>query len=1028
MEAEKEVHERISVMLDTNPLCCKLWSRDYKLIDCNQAAASLCGYQSKQEYLAGYFDLDPEYQPDAQRSKIKRLALLKRAFEEEETLIFEWLHVLPDGTPMPAEITLVRVKYGNDYVVAGYTRDLREQKRMIRELKTAQTSTSTMLEANPQMSVLIDNKFNVVDCNPAALLFMGYENKEDFIKGFFERFTKSLPDIQPDGRVSIPVSERIKLAAKDGYNKVETEVNMGGITKNLLVEMVRIPYGSSFAVIVYAYDMTEIRNREKELIKVREENELQLAKLNLIIAAAKIGMFTMEINPDDPLDLSSQTEYSDEYRKLLGFTDDDKSPENLGESRIGLVHPDDTENAFKAFSAHLLDKTGNTVFDIEQRLKKKNGEYACFRTVGKAIRDKDGNPVRFVSAAFDMTETKNLISEVVKQRQEAEEANRAKSTFLANMSHEIRTPLNAVIGLSGLIINTDSGLNEESRYRLDQISNAGATLLGTVNDILDISKIEAGKFELILVKYDIPSMINDVVTQSILHRGDKPIEFVMNICADLPAQLYGDELRIKQILTNLLSNAFKYTMEGTVELTVNCVRESDVVWLDLMIRDTGIGIKKENMDNLFNDYVQIDMAVNRKIAGTGLGLSIAKRLVGLMDGQITAESEFGKGSIFTVRIKQEFITDSVIGPEVIESLKQMKYSEQNRQQFGDMSRISLPYARVLIVDDVITNLDVAKGLMKPYNMKIDCVTSGQEAIEAMLDSRVRYNAIFMDHMMPGMDGIEATRRIREIGNDYAKNIPIIALTANAIVGNEKMFLDNGFQAFVSKPVEIVHMDAIIREWVRDKEQEKSYRNTEEQAAGSKNEEKNRQELDISVPGINIQKGLLRFNGDIDAYLEVLRSYAKNTSSLLEKTGDAGEENQTDYAMIVHGIKGSSGSICAEEVAGLAEALEKAANAGDYEYIASNNSTLVEKTRKLISDIHSKIDEIDAGNLKPKKPNPDSETLDRLRQACIKYEMNGVDAALEELEAFDYETNGDLIVWLRENAELMNFDEIVERLS
>jgi len=621
-------------------------------------------------------------------------------------------------------------------------------------------------------------------------------------------------------------------------------------------------------------------------------------------------------------------------------------------------------------------------------------------------------------------------------------ANLSKSQFLSTMSHEIRTPLNAVIGLSGLILSTDDGLNEESRYRLDRINNAGAALLNLVNDILDISKIETGKFEFIPIAYDVPGMINDAVTQSIFHKGEKPVEFVMNIITDLPAQLYGDELRIKQILNNLLSNAFKYTREGTVELTVSCDGEDisspsgvkrtpkgDAVLLSFIVRDTGIGIKQEDMKQLFGDYVQVNMSANRKITGTGLGLAITKRLIELMDGQITVESEFGKGSVFTVRLKQGHITDEVIGAEVIESLKSMKYSEQNRQLSGEVSRISLPYARVLIVDDVITNLDVAKGLMKPYNMQIDCVTSGQEAIEAMFNNRVRYNAIFMDHMMPGMDGIEATQLIREIDTDYTKNIPIIALTANAIVGNEEMFLNMGFQAFISKPIEIAHLDAVIRKWVRDEEQEKLYRHTENDLIiHTEHEDKNWQILDKGIPGINIQKGLLRFKGDKDAYLTVLRSYAKNTPPLIDAIVEVDPDRLMDYNTIVHGIKGSSGAICAEETAGIAETLENAANAGDYNYIITNNANFINTTRGLITEIQKMITEIDAGSQKPLKPSPDVKTLEQLRQACINYEMNDVDAALEELEAFDYESNGELIPWLRENAEQMNFNEIVERLS
>jgi len=614
---------------------------------------------------------------------------------------------------------------------------------------------------------------------------------------------------------------------------------------------------------------------------------------------------------------------------------------------------------------------------------------------------------------------------------QSDNANLSKSQFISTISHEIRTPLNAVIGLSGLILSTDSSLNEESSYRLDRINNAGASLLSMVNDILDISKIEAGKLELIPAIYEIPGMINDAVTQSIFHRSEKPIKFVMNISTDLPAQLYGDELRTKQILNNFLSNAFKYTLEGTVELTIRCDRETpkdDAVWLTFIIRDTGIGIKQEDMKELFGDYVQINMSANRNIIGTGLGLAIAKRLTELMGGQIKVDSEFGKGSVFTVRLKQGYITDDIVGSEVIESLKNMKYSGKNRELSGEVSRISLPYARVLIVDDVITNLDVVKGLMKPYNMQIDCVTSGQEAIEAMLDDKVRYNAIFMDHMMPGMDGIEAARVIREIDSDYTKNIPIIALTANATVGNEEMFLNMGFQAFISKPIEPARLDAAIREWVRDKEQENLYLHTEEITTHTVNEDKNWQMLDKGIAGISIKRGLLRFNGDKDSFLNVLRSYAKNTPPLLEAISEVAPERLMGYAAIVHGIKGSSSAICAEEITGFAEALENAANAGEYKYIINNNANFIKTTKGLITGIQKMITEIDAGNNKPRKTNPDAKTLERLCQACINYDMNSVDEALEELEAFDYESNGLLIRWLRKNVEVTNFEEIVERLS
>ena len=616
-------------------------------------------------------------------------------------------------------------------------------------------------------------------------------------------------------------------------------------------------------------------------------------------------------------------------------------------------------------------------------------------------------------------------------RQEAEASNKAKSTFLAIVSHEIRTPLNAVIGLSEVILDTEE-LSDDNLYRLEQINNAGATLLDTVNDILDISKIEAGKLELVPQKYDIPSLINDAVTQSMMHRKNKPIDFIMHLSEDLPAYLYGDELHTRQILNNFLSNAFKYTPEGTVELEINSNREGDSVILEIIVRDTGIGIREEDLPKLFEDYTQIDMAANRKIMGTGLGMPITKKLVEMMDGHIKVDSKYGEGSVFTVLIKQKHVSDEVISPEVIESLIGFNYSIKKSRRYRKKVRVNLPYAHVLIVDDVATNLDVVKGLLKPYNMKIDCVISGQEAISSIRKENVHYNAIFMDHMMPVMDGVEAAQRIREIGTDYAKNIPIIALTANAVVGCAEMFIESGFQDFISKPIDIAVLDIVVCKWIRDREQEKLLGQADvhesSESTADKQDSKDWRAFNNGIPGVNIKRGLHRFAGDKNAYLDVLRSYAKNTQPLIESSKGVSRDKLLEYKTIVHGVKGSSRSIFAEEVGDIAEALENAAFAGDYSYILTHNDSLAEKTLDLISNINKMVERFEADNLKIIKEKPDNDTLMRMRQACVDYNMDEVDAALDELESFSYETNGDLITWLRENVEQMNFDDIIERLS
>jgi CheY-like chemotaxis protein len=339
--------------------------------------------------------------------------------------------------------------------------------------------------------------------------------------------------------------------------------------------------------------------------------------------------------------------------------------------------------------------------------------------------------------------------------------------------------------------------------------------------VLDISKIEAGRLELTLERYDTASLLNDIITLNTIRIEGKPIIFNLDINENFPSAMFGDGMRIKQILNNLLSNAFKYTKEGSVSLGVEWEKNeektinedpSQTLFVIFTISDTGIGIRPHDIKKLFTDYNQIDTHANREISGTGLGLSITKKFVELMGGEITVESEHGKGSVFRVRIRQGFVTNTPISKETIENLRSFRYLEDKKHK--KLVRSDLSYARVLLVDDFSTNLDVAAGMLRKYKMQVDCVLSGQEAVNRITAGEPVYDAIFMDHMMPGMDGIEATKAIRDLGTEYAKNIPIIALTANVVAGNEQMFMDNGFNAFLAKPFNVMSLDSIIQRWVK----------------------------------------------------------------------------------------------------------------------------------------------------------------------------------------------------------------------
>jgi PAS domain S-box-containing protein len=648
-----------------------------------------------------------------------------------------------------------------------------------------------------------------------------------------------------------------------------------------------------------------------------------------------------------------------------------------------------------------------------------SGEFKIYTTNTTAMRDKSGKVEGIMLLFHDVTET-------LRAKEAAEAASKAKSAFLATMSHEIRTPLNAILGLSEIQLQKDLG--EDAHADLEKIYNSGSTLLGIINDILDISKIEAGNFELIPVDYDTPSLINDTVQLNIVRIGSRPITFKLNIDDTLPVRLCGDELRVKQILNNILSNAFKYTRAGTVTLQVRWEKREKDIMMIFAVSDTGQGIRKEDIGKLFSEYSQLDARANRKIEGTGLGLSITKQLVEMMDGSIEVESEYGKGSTFTVRLRQVLVNERPIGKDVAENLMSFRLIETRRSRGRNLVRTRMPYGKVLVVDDVATNLDVAKGLMLPYGLTIDCVQSGSDAIEKIRGEKVKYDAVFMDHMMPGMDGLEATRIIRnEIGSEYAKTVPIIALTANALAGNEEMFLAAGFNAFIAKPIDIMRLDVVLNQWIRDKQSEETlWRAGEEQAETETGASGGILE-NSRLEGMNFDAGLKRYGAE-DVYVQILRSYMTHTPELLEKLRSLTKETLPDYAISVHGLKGASYGICAEAIGKEAEELEFAAKAGDYEKVSAKNAAFIAKVEASLAALKKLLESAEDESEKPSAAAPDRVLLEKLLDASKRFKPAIMEEVLAELEGFEYESGGDLIPWLREQIDNLEYDAVRERLE
>lgn len=398
--------------------------------------------------------------------------------------------------------------------------------------------------------------------------------------------------------------------------------------------------------------------------------------------------------------------------------------------------------------------------------------------------------------------TKNNMHRIEELMREAEESNEAKSNFLANMSHEIRTPMNAICGMSDMLL--DEELSEEGKELAASIKSSGNSLLSIINDILDFSKLESGKMVIAPEEYYISSVVHDLLNVVEVRVKDKPVKLIAKVQDSIPRKLYGDSGRIRQILLNIMGNATKFTHEGSVTLEVSWQQEEENHGrLLFSVKDTGIGIKKENLEKLFDAFEQVDLNKNRGIEGTGLGLSISKLLVEEMGGKIWVESEYEKGSNFHFFIKQD-----VIDAAPCEYGKGVQKTEIKQFKIT----FKAPEAKVMVVDDVKVNLRVAAGILKKFGIVPDLIDNAVDSVET-LKKRKDYDLIFMDHMMPEVDGIEATGMIRGMNEEYTDQVPIVALSANAVKGMEQEFFTAGMNDFLPKPIEVARMSEILLKWL-----------------------------------------------------------------------------------------------------------------------------------------------------------------------------------------------------------------------
>ena len=566
----------------------------------------------------------------------------------------------------------------------------------------------------------------------------------------------------------------------------------------------------------------------------------------------------------------------------------------------------------------------------------------------------------------------------------AERANLSKSAFLSNMSHEIRTPITAILGMNEMIQRESE--NENVLKYSDTIQTAGVSLLGIISDILDFSKIEAGRMEFIASDYSLSGMVGDLINLTRLRAEGKGLSLETDVDARLPEHLCGDEIRVKQIIMNLLSNAVKYTEKGGVRLSFRMEGAGDdFVMIGVSVADTGIGIMPEDMSRLFTEFERLNPKKTRGIEGTGLGLAITHRMLSLMGSTLEVESACGVGSRFFFTLRQGVTSWEAVGE--FSPTMPAPVRKKSRSPFA------APDARILIVDDTPMNLQVLRGLLTRTEMRIDTAESGHACVAAFAEND--YDLIFLDYRMPVMDGIETLEALRETYPEKFGRTPIVCLTASAVSGNRERMLDAGFTDYLSKPVDIEKMEALL---VRYLPPEK-VRLADADTLPEENPLQNLPPALLKVPSINPAEGI-RYCGDAENYLSALRTFEKSIDARAREIESSLSRFDADaYTIAAHSLKSASRAIGADALSDLASSLEQAGSRADADALRRDTPRLVDACRELKAQLQTLFGSEASESAPLLSDEVLQKTLSDMRGLCAAYDYDGLCNALESLERY-----------------------------
>jgi signal transduction histidine kinase/DNA-binding NarL/FixJ family response regulator/HPt (histidine-containing phosphotransfer) domain-containing protein len=762
--------------------------------------------------------------------------------------------------------------------------------------KEADDRTRLMMDATPMVCTFWDANGKAIDCNMEAARVFGFAEKSRFLAAVSEL----TPPFQPDGEPSDKKAQRlIRQTLESGRQKfVWMRNSSSGEPIPLETTLVRVPWKDSWRVAAYGRDLRESLANEQ---KIREAEK----HVHVMFDATPLACSWRD-------EQGGMFDCNQEMLRMFGYAYASKedfiarfpalSPE---------FQPDGSVSAEKA-REHFARAMKEGHVRFEWMYMTDAGENLPVATIVVRIPWQDRHRLAVYSRDLreerarekELREADFRSREMEIQARTAEAASRAKSDFLASMSHEIRTPLNVIIGMSEMM-RTDNLDDTQTEFFSDIRKTSGA-LLQIINDILDFSKIEAGRFSLNPVHFNLMGLYDNAVSLNRFMAQHKGLEFRSGFSADVEQVVFGDDVRIRQILTNVLNNAVKYTKNGYIDFRVSRVEDSGVVYTVFRVEDTGIGIKKEDMPMLFDAFARFDADRNRGVGGSGLGLSICGSLVEMMGGKILVESEYGKGSVFTVMLP----------------LPKGDPAQTRHALTRDVVKINAK-AKILVVDDNSLNLKVALAHLAKHNIGADAVSSGEEALQKC--SETRYDLIFMDHMMPGMDGIQTAAKLRNMEQEWCKSVPIVALTANAVIGAKDMYLKSGMNDYISKPISADELNTALARWLPD--DLVFYEAAETLAQAGRGPADGEKKTESAC--VDRRAGLENAVNDEALYRQLLREFSLKHAGDADRLrqalagGDAGEARR-----LAHTLKSAAAVIGAKTLSEAARRIETPLGVGD----------------------------------------------------------------------------------------------------